>query len=74
MLELTQEFSNMAGQKIRAQKSVAFLYTDNETEEREVKASNPFTTASKTITCLRINLTRGEGSILCKLQKMYERN
>ena len=34
LLELIQQFSNMAGYKINAQKSVAFLYIDNETEER----------------------------------------
>jgi len=33
-LELIQEYSNVAGYKINAQKSVAFLYTNNETEEK----------------------------------------
>ena len=32
LLELIQQFSNMARYKINAQKSVAFLYTDNVTE------------------------------------------
>ena len=47
----------MAGYKINAHKSVAFLYTNNETEEREIKEPIPFTTASKTIRYLGINLT-----------------
>ena len=34
LLELIQQFSNMAGYKINAQKAVAFLYTNNITEER----------------------------------------
>ena len=34
LLELIQQFSNVAGYKINAQKSVAFLYANNETEER----------------------------------------
>ena len=34
LLELIQQFGNVAGYKINAQKSVAFLYTNNETEER----------------------------------------
>ena len=34
LLELMQQFSNVAGYKINAQESVAFLYTNNETEER----------------------------------------
>ena len=42
-----QEFSKVAGYKINAQKSVAFLYTTNETEEREIKESIPFTIAQK---------------------------
>ena len=48
----------MPGYKINAQKSVAFLYTNNKTEEREIKESIPFTTAPKTIRYLGINLTK----------------
>ena len=44
--------------KINAQKSVAFLYTNNETIEREIRESIPFTTVPKTIKYLGINLTR----------------
>ena len=47
LLELIEKFSNVAGCKINAQKSVAFLYTNNETEEREIRESIPFTIASK---------------------------
>ena len=36
LLELIEEFSNVAGYKINAQKSVAFLYTNDEMEEREI--------------------------------------
>jgi len=39
----------MAGYNINARKSVAFLYTNNETEEREIKELVPFTVAPKTI-------------------------
>ena len=42
LLELIQQSGSMAGYKINAQKSVAFLYTNNETEEREIKESIPF--------------------------------
>ena len=48
----------MLGYKINAQKSVAFLYTDSKTKEREIKESIPFTIASKTIRYLGINLTK----------------
>ena len=39
LLELIQQFGSVAGYKINAQKSVAFVYTNNETEEREIKES-----------------------------------
>ena len=48
----------MAGYKINAQKSAAFLYANNKTEEREIKESTPFTIAPKTIRYLGINLTK----------------
>ena len=58
MLEFIQQFGNLAGFKINAQKSVAFLYTNNETEEREIKESIPFTFAPKSIRYLGRNLTK----------------
>ena len=48
----------MAGYKIKAQKSAAFLYTSNRTEEREIKVLIPFTIAPKTIRYLGVNLTK----------------
>ena len=48
LLELISEF-NLAGYKINTQKSPAFLYTNNETPEREIKKSIPFTIATKRI-------------------------
>ena len=46
------------GYKINTQKSLAFLYTNNEKSEREIKESIPFTTATKRIKYLGINLTK----------------
>ena len=43
LLEIISEFSKIAGYKINAQKSLAFLYTYNEKSEREIKGSIPFT-------------------------------
>jgi len=37
LLELISEFSKVAGYKINTQKSLAFLYTNNEKSEREIK-------------------------------------
>ena len=57
-LELIIEFSKVAGCKINTQKSLEFLYTDNEKSEREIKESIPFTIATKSIKYLGINLPK----------------
>ena len=49
LLELISEFSKVAGYKINTQKSLAFLYTNNEKPEREIKESILFTIATKRI-------------------------
>ena len=54
LLELISEFSKVAGYKINTQKSVAFLYTNNEKSERAIKESIPFTIATKRIKYLGI--------------------
>ena len=46
LLELISEFSKVAEYKINTQKSLAFLYTNNEISEREIKESVPFTIAT----------------------------
>ena len=56
LLELISEFSKLAGYKINTQKSLAFLYTNNEKSEREIKESIPFTIATKRTKYLEINL------------------
>jgi len=40
LLELISEFSKVAGYKISTQKSLAFLYTNNEKSERGIKESH----------------------------------
>ena len=42
MLELINEFSEVAGYKISIQESVAFLYTNNEILKKEYKNTIPF--------------------------------
>ena len=44
--------------KINTQKSLAFLYTNNEKIEKEIKETIPFTIATKTIKYLGINLPK----------------
>ena len=58
LLELIDEYSKVAGYKISTQKSLAFLYTNNEKTEREIKETSPFTTATKRIKYLGINLPK----------------
>ena len=58
LLELISEFSKVAGYKINTQKSLAFLYTNNEKSGREIKESIPFTIATKRIKYLEINLPK----------------
>ena len=40
LLELIHEFGEIAGYKVSAWKSLAFLYTNNERSEREMKQSH----------------------------------
>ena len=58
LLELISEFSKVAEYKINTQKSLAFLYTNNEKSEREIKESIPFTIATKIIKYLGISLPK----------------
>ena len=46
LLQLINEYSNVAGYKINTQKSLAFLYTNNEQTEREIKETIRFTIAT----------------------------
>ena len=58
LLELISEFSKVARYKINSHISLAFLYTNNEKSEREIKESIPFTIATKRIKYLVINLPK----------------
>ena len=58
LLELISEFCKVAGYKINTQKSLAFLYTNNEKSESAIKESIPFTMATKRIKYLGINLPK----------------
>ena len=58
LLELINAFRKVAGYKINTQKSLAFLYTNNEKSEIEIKESIPFIIAIKRIKYLGINLPK----------------
>ena len=58
LLELINDYSKVAGYKINTQKSLAFLYTNNEKIEREIKETIPFTIATKRIKYLGTYLSK----------------
>ena len=67
LLELISEFSKVKGYKINTQKSLAFLYTNNEISEREIKESISFIIAMKRIKYLGINLPK-------EMKELYTEN
>ena len=58
LLELINEFDQVSGYKINMQKSIAFLYANNEKSEREIRETITFTITSKPIKYLGINLPK----------------
>ena len=67
LLELINEFGKVAGYKINAQKSLAFVYTNDERSEREIKETIPFTIATKIIQYVGINLPK-------EVKDLYSKN
>ena len=58
LIQLTNEYSKVAGYKISTQKFLSFLYTNNEKTEREIKETIPFTIATKRIKYLGLYLPK----------------
>jgi len=58
LLELINEYSKVVGYKSNTQKSLAFLYTNNDKTEREIREIIPFTIVMKRIENLGINLPK----------------
>ena len=69
LLELVNEFAKIAGYKINAQKSLAFLYINDKKSEREIKETLTFTIATKRIKYLGINLPRETKDLYAKNYK-----
>ena len=69
LLELINEYSKVAGYKINTQKSLAFLHTNNEKTEIEIKETITFTIAMKRIKYLGINLPKETQDLLQKTKK-----
>ena len=58
LLDLINEFGKTAGYKVNTRKSKAFLYTNNETAEKENRNKIPFDLATRKIKYLEISLTK----------------
>jgi hypothetical protein len=58
LLDTINSYSKVAGYKINLQKSLVFLYTNNEQTEKEYMGTIPFTIASKKFKYLGVNLTK----------------
>ena len=58
LLDLINEFGKTAGYKVNTQKSKAFLYTNNEISETEIRKKIPFDIATRKIKYLGITLTK----------------
>ena len=74
LLELISEFSKVAGYKINTQKSLTFLYTNNEKSEGEIKESIPFTIATTRIKYLGTNLHKEIKELYTENYDTVERN
>ena len=75
LLNLINEIGKTAGHKVNTQKSKSFLYTNNETAEREIRKKIPFDIATRKIKYLGINLTKEvKRPVLRKLHNTEERN
>ena len=58
LLDLISKFGKTAGYKVNIQKSKAFLYTNNETSDTEIRKKIPFAVATRKIKYLGMNLTK----------------
>ena len=69
LLELINESGKVVGYKINAQKSLSFLYTNDEKSEREIKETVPFTTVTKRIKYLGVNLPKQTRNLYADIYK-----
>ena len=69
LLELINESGKVAGYKINAQESLAFLYNNDEKSERQIKETLPFTIATKRIKYIGINLPKETKDLYAKNYK-----
>ena len=74
LLELIHESGKVAGYTINTQKSMAFLYTNNERSEKEIREAILFTISSKIIKYLGVTLPKETKDLYSENYKTDERN
>jgi hypothetical protein len=67
LLNLINNFSEVAGYKINSYKSVAFLYTMDKQAEKEIRETTPFKIATNNIKYLIVTLTK-------EVKDLYDKN
>jgi hypothetical protein len=67
LLNLINNFSEVAGYKINSNKSMAFLYTKDKQEGKEILETTPFTIVTNNIKYLGVSLTK-------EVKCLYEKN
>jgi hypothetical protein len=67
LLNLINNFSEVAGYKINSNKSVAFLYTKDKLAEKEIRVTTPFTIVTNNIKYLSVTLTK-------EVKDLYDKN
>ena len=73
IFKLINKFSKVVGYKINIQKSIAFLYTNNEILGKEFKNAVTFKIAPPKIKYLEINLTKEVTDLMPRPIKHYSR-
>ena len=75
LLNLISEFGKTAGYKVNVQKLKAFLYSNNEISEREIKKKNPICYSNKKNKVPQNKPNQGwKRPVLRKLHNTEERN
>ena len=74
MLKMLPENLNVAGYKINSQKSLLYLYTNNERSEREIRETIPFNNTSQRIKYLGINLRRQNSCTLKTVRHWWKKS
>jgi hypothetical protein len=73
LLDTINSYSKVAGYKINLQKTLAFLYTNNEETEKEYMDTIPFTIASKKIKYLGVNLKKDVNNLYMENNKFLKK-